>query len=81
MYRANMESHFVVVFDHELQEWRLDIETTENKFPDGAVWAEDHNGADWIIPTDEALEADIRASQELYDTLDTLNKTRQGRMV
>jgi len=43
-----MQSHFVVMYDHETGKFYLDNESTEVKFSDGNMW--DTEKEEWVDP-------------------------------
>lgn len=47
------QTHFVVYFDHDTNEFHIDEETTRAKFPDGNTWTwENKNDNGWNYPID-----------------------------
>lgn len=34
------EHHFIVKFDDETEEWSIDADSEETRFPDGTIWDE-----------------------------------------
>lgn len=54
-----MQHHFVVYFDDVTKTWHVDAETTDSRFNDGNVWAEDKNhvmGGEWVYWNDDTSE-------------------------
>jgi hypothetical protein len=68
-------SHVVLYANHDTGEWSVDIDTTDARFPDGAVWNDETE--EWEDPTElSEYGSDVRDEEllrEIYALIDEKN--------